>query len=169
MTAFLPTLGVRVTDTYGGLMMRMNRRRVAISVAGAAGVLAVGIAVPTLAFAQDSTPSPAPSASTTAAAPDPSQQRAKHQDELASALAKELGIDKDKVAAALAKVEAAREADHPKPDGHGRPGQPGVDLKTRLDEAVKAGKITQAEADAITKAFDAGVLGGPRGAGPGGK
>jgi len=33
-------------------------------------------------------------------------------------------------------------------------------LKTRLDKAVTDGKLTQAEADAVTKAVEAGVIGG---------
>ena len=45
------------------------------------------------------------------AAPDPKAGHAQRQEEFATALATELGIDKDKVAAALAKIEAARRAD----------------------------------------------------------
>ncbi len=33
-------------------------------------------------------------------------------------------------------------------------------LKSRLNEAVKAGTLTQAEADAVTKAVEKGVIGG---------
>ena len=33
-------------------------------------------------------------------------------------------------------------------------------LKTRLDQAVTDGKLTQAEADAVTKAVENGVIGG---------
>ncbi|RAX47539.1 hypothetical protein DQ354_00740 [Arthrobacter sp. AQ5-06] len=33
-------------------------------------------------------------------------------------------------------------------------------LKTRLDQAVTDGKLTQAEADAVTKAVQNGVIGG---------
>lgn len=33
-------------------------------------------------------------------------------------------------------------------------------LKTKLDQAVTDGKLTQAEADAVTKAVESGVIGG---------
>ena len=35
-----------------------------------------------------------------------------------------------------------------------------AELKTRLDAVVKAGTLTQAEADAVTKAVEKGVIGG---------
>jgi uncharacterized protein (DUF1501 family) len=142
-------------------MMRLSRRKVALSVAGATGLLAVGIAVPTLAYAQDPSPSPSASAPATSAKPDAGQR----QDELAAALADKLGIDKEKVATALAEIRAEREATRTKPDGTARPDRT-AELKTRLDAAVKAGTITQAEADAIVKAAEAGVLGGGGHRGP---
>jgi hypothetical protein len=134
--------------------------------------LAVGVAVPSLAFAQDTTatPSASASASPTNGTHKPGGAHAgQNQDELATALAKELGIDKDKVAAALAKIQTEREANRPKPNPSGTPSAGAkadrtADLKSRLAAAVSAGKLTQAEADAIIKAADAGVLlGGPGG------
>jgi hypothetical protein len=80
-------------------------------------------------------------------------------------------VDKAKVAAALEKVEAARRAEHAgrtpaKPD----PAKRLEDLQTRLDAAVKEGKLTAEESAAIRKAAEAGVLPfGGRPGGPGGK
>jgi hypothetical protein len=141
----------------------MKRRlTIGLGAATAAGALALVLAGPHLAFAQDPTPSPSSGTSTPGAGrPD----RAQHQDDLAAALAAELGIDKDKVAAALAKIDANR----PKPPADAKPPSEAdrtAALKTRLDAAVKAGSITQADEDAILKAFAAGVLSGP--GGPGG-
>jgi hypothetical protein len=75
------------------------------------------------------------------------------QQKLADALAKELGIDSSKVSSALTDLEAAHQAERDKA------------LTDRLDQAVKDGKLTQAEADAVKKAVDAGVIGGGRGLG----
>ncbi len=118
----------------------------------ATGVLAVGIAVPTVAYAADPTPKGSAGA----------QERVHKgldQQKLAAALAKELGLDEQKVADALAKVR-----EQLKPEG-GKPAKPGAtdriaNLKERLAQAVAAGKLTQAEADAILKAHEAGVLNG---------
>lgn len=76
--------------------------------------------------------------------PDPSTRQA----ELAKQLAEKLGIDEAKVTAALTEMEQSEQA--------GRRDQ----LKSRLDQGVTDGKISQADADAVLKAFDAGVLGG---------
>ncbi|GAA2742596.1 hypothetical protein GCM10009868_13160 [Terrabacter aerolatus] len=81
--------------------------------------------------------------------PDP----AARQDELATKLASKLGIDAAKVKAAFADLRAARDADEQKA------------FDDRLAQAVKAGTLTQAEADAVKKAAKAGVIdmhGGPR-------
>jgi hypothetical protein len=78
---------------------------------------------------------------------------APRQQQFASQLAKELGVDEAKVNAALDKLHEDWAADHPADQGRQRP-----DLKTRLDEAVKEGKLTQAEADAVLKAIEGGVL-----------
>jgi hypothetical protein len=148
---------------------------------GAAGALGVTLAA-SPAQAEDPTPSPsssssadpnssAPGSSAPGSAapgstapgagtgrPDRAADRAARQDELAAALATELGIDKAKVAAALEKVQADREADA-KADRL-------ADLKTRLDAAVKEGKLTAEQSAAILKAAEAGVL--PQGGGRGG-
>jgi len=124
----------------------------ALGVTGAAGVLALALAGPNVAFAD---PSPSPSSSSGTTTDDRAAKRAQQQDELAAALAKELGIDKAKVAAALEKVQTERAA--------AAKAERLADLKTRLDAAVTAGKLTRAEADAILKAAENGVLpqGGP--------
>ena len=80
------------------------------------------------------------------------------QDEFATKLAAELGIDASKVKTAIADLRAAHEADEQKA------------FDDRLAQAVKDGKLTQAEADAVKKAAKAGIIGmhgGPRGRGPG--
>jgi hypothetical protein len=128
-----------------------------IGAAGVAGVAALAFAV-SPAQAEDPTPSPSASASSPATGkPDREAARAQRQDELAAALATELGIDKAKVAAALEKVEAARRTEA-KADRI-------ADLKTRLDAAVKDGKLTAEESAAILKAAEAGVF--PQGGGHG--
>ena len=72
----------------------------------------------------------------------------------AEALAKELGIDKAKVTDALTALKTEAQASMKEA------------FKAKLDQAVKDGKLTQAEADAVIKAADAGVIGmggrGPR-------
>jgi hypothetical protein len=131
-------------------------RRTVLIIAGSAAALALGlgIALPTVAAAQDPTPSPSTSAIT------PDQKRAEHLDELAQGLATELGISKEKVAAALEKVLGQQRA-QADADRLAR-------LKERLATAVTEGKITQAQADAILNAAEAGVFpGGPGGHGPG--
>ena len=75
------------------------------------------------------------------------------QQKLADALAAELGIDSSKVSSALADLEAAHEAERDQA------------LTDRLDQAVQDGKLTRAEADAVKKAVDAGVIGGGPGLG----
>ena len=59
-----------------------------------------------------------------------------------------LGVDEAKVKTALDEIRAARQAER------------AAELKTRLDAAVKDGTLTQAEADAVTKAVEKGVIGG---------
>lgn len=76
--------------------------------------------------------------------PDP----AALQGELAKSLAATLGIDEAKVTAALEELRTAEQEER------------AAALKTRLDQAVTDGKLTQAEADAVTKAVQSGIIGG---------
>jgi hypothetical protein len=136
------------------------RRKVAIGVAATGAVLAVALGGASLAQAD---PTPSPSASSSAAPggkADREAKRAQQQADLAAKLAKELGVDQAKVQAALDKISSEQQA-QAKADRLAA-------LKQRLDQAVKDGKLTQAEADAIYKAAESGVLpdGGP--GGPGG-
>ncbi|TDB77021.1 MULTISPECIES: hypothetical protein [unclassified Micromonospora] len=130
----------------------------------AAGVLGVGIAVPTVAFAEN--PTPSPSASSGEKDSGRQERRAQRQAEFAEALAKELGVPTEKVTAALEKLREQHKADRPqRPSAEERQAR----LKERLAQAVKDGKLTQEQADAITKAVEAGVFPGGGGHGPGGR
>ena len=140
------------------------RHKVAIGVAATGAVLAVALGGASLAQAD---PTPSPSASSSAAPggkADRETKRAQQQADLAAKLAKELGVDQAKVQAALDKISSEQQA-QAKADRLAA-------LKQRLDQAVKDGKLTQAEADAIYKAAENGVLpdggpGGPAGHGRG--
>ncbi len=59
-----------------------------------------------------------------------------------------LGIDESKVTAALEELRTEEQSER------------AAALKTRLDKAVADGTLTQAEADAVTKAVEKGVIGG---------
>ncbi|MFX4271175.1 hypothetical protein ACQBAR_11245 [Propionibacteriaceae bacterium Y1685] len=81
--------------------------------------------------------------------PDPAEQRAA----LAKTLAEKLGVDEAKVTTALTEIDEARQAERT------------AELKSRLDQAVSDGTLTRAEADAVLKAAEAGLIqagGGPR-------
>ena len=67
---------------------------------------------------------------------------------MAKALAEKLGLAEDKVTTALAEIREAHQAER------------AAALKERLDAAVQDGTLTQAEADAVTKAVEKGVIGG---------
>lgn len=67
---------------------------------------------------------------------------------LAASLAKSLGIDEAKVKAALEELRAEARKSR------------AADLKPRLDQAVADGTLTRAEADAVMKAVEQGVIGG---------
>ncbi|MEU1886045.1 hypothetical protein ABZ491_11260 [Micromonospora rifamycinica] len=143
----------------------MSKKRLLVGLA-AAGVLGVGIAAPTVAFAEGGS-TPTPSASSEAGkGTDRQSERADRQHEFAEALAKELDVDTDKVTAALEKV---REQHRDRAKGE-RPERPSAEdrqekLAERLAQAVKDGKLTQEQADAITKAVESGVFPGPGGPG----
>ncbi|SDP74648.1 hypothetical protein SAMN04489867_3726 [Pedococcus dokdonensis] len=91
---------------------------------------------------------PTPPAEGTRPTPPTEAQRQAREKAHVAALAKALGVGEAKVQAALDGVRAQREA--------GRR----TDLSTRLDAAVKAGKLSAADQASVLKAFDAGVLGG---------
>ncbi|MCW2809674.1 MAG: hypothetical protein JWP61_132 [Friedmanniella sp.] len=92
------------------------------------------------AFRQANKPTAPPTAGATR--PDPAVRDAA----LATSLASALGVDEAKVTTALTELRTARQSEH------------AAALKTRLDAAVKAGTLTRAEADAVTKAVDKGVI-----------
>ncbi|MEU4779940.1 hypothetical protein [Micromonospora sp. NPDC023633] len=158
-------------------MSRTTRKKHLLAGLAAAGVLGVGLAAPTVAFAADGD-TPTPGASTSASEDgDRQQQRADRQAEFAEKLAQELGLDADKVTAALEKLRAEHKpADRPARGDKGDTADRQAAMKERLAQAVEDGKLTQEQADAVTAAADAGVLPGPGGrgghggpAGPAGK
>lgn len=133
-------------------MTRSIRRKVTfagLGVAGAGALLAVGLAGSGAALAD---PSPSPSGSASAAAPGFGRwaDREARRNERAEKLARELGVDEAKVKAALEKIRTEEQAE-------ARSDRLAA-LKTRLDRAVKDGKLTQAEADAIYKAAENSTL-----------
>ncbi|MFY1595359.1 hypothetical protein [Micromonospora sp. WMMD737] len=150
-------------------MSRTTRKKHMLAGLAAAGVLGVGLAAPTVAFAADGD-TPAPGASTSAAEDsDRQQQRADRHAEFAEKLATELGVDTDKVTAALEKLRGEHKpADRPEKGdrpGKGDPAGRQAAMKERLAQAVEDGKLTQEQADAVTAAAEAGVLPGPGGRG----
>lgn len=74
--------------------------------------------------------------------------RTAEHESLATYLAEQLKVDKAKVLEALNGMDEARQADRT------------TQIRTRLDEAVKAGKLTQAQADAVVAAHESGAMGG---------
>lgn len=80
--------------------------------------------------------------------PSTSQTREQRDPALAKALAEHLGVDEAKVTAALAELRTTRQA------------KQAAALKTKLDAAVTDGTLTRAEADAVAKAVEQGVIGG---------
>ena len=111
-----------------------------LAVLGASGILALGIAAPVTAYATG--------------------DKSSRQQELAAALAKELGVEESKVSAALDKVREEQKKNAPAQGEKPAQADRLAALKERLATAVSAGKLTQAEADAVVKAYEAGVLGG---------
>jgi len=82
------------------------------------------------------------------------QQTAQHE-KLAAFLAKELKVDEAKVLDALNAQQETRQADRT------------AQLKANLDAAVKDGRLTQAQADAILAAHESGAMRGGMGRGMG--
>ena len=80
------------------------------------------------------------------AAPPTDQTPEQRDAALAKALADKLKLDEPKVTQALTEIRAARQAEQT------------AALKERLDAAVADGKLTRAEADAVTKAVEQGVI-----------
>lgn len=97
---------------------------------------------------RDALPRPDQDASQTEA--ERGAARAEHEAAFAKALAAKLNLDESKVTTALGQIRTERNAER------------AAALKPRLDAAIKAGALTQAEADAVTKAVKLGVLGGGR-------
>ncbi|MCX6395022.1 MAG: hypothetical protein NTV23_00875 [Propionibacteriales bacterium] len=109
---------------------------------------------------------PAAPADGTRPTPPTDAERAAHQKALATALATKLNVSEAKVTAALEVAQKAADADRAEHKTQER-----ADLVTRLDAAVKAGTLTEADKTSVLKAFDADLLGhgGPGGrGGPGG-
>ncbi|MEO5982230.1 MAG: hypothetical protein ABIQ13_07945 [Pedococcus sp.] len=82
--------------------------------------------------------------------PPTAAERSVREKARAASLAKELGLSESKVQAAFDALEADRGAARK------------TELSGRLDTAVKDGKLTTADKESVLKAYDAGVLGGPR-------
>lgn len=72
--------------------------------------------------------------------------RTERQAAFAKALASELGIDEAEVTAALDELRTEKETER------------AAQRKAVLDQAVTDGKLTQAEADAVQKAVDQGIV-----------
>jgi hypothetical protein len=79
-------------------------------------------------------------------ATDPAQR----EQQFASKLAAKLGLDGTKVSDAVKTVRAKEKADRQ------------ARLKSRLDQAVKSGKISQSDADAYLRVVDSGALAAAR-------
>lgn len=73
-------------------------------------------------------------------------ERTARQEAFAKALAEELGIDEQKVSDAIAELRSAAAAER------------AATQKERLDRAVTDGSLTQAEADAVAKALEEGIV-----------
>ncbi|GAA3441676.1 hypothetical protein [Planomonospora venezuelensis] len=179
----------------------MNRTKRLVVIAGLGTALTGGLVIPMAAWAD---PAPAPSSSsasaTGTATPSGGERngpRGGHGGLTAAKLAEILGLDEDKVAAALQEVRGDGSA---RPSGGGkeaagqelaealaaelgvtadkitaamdtlreqRAAEAESALSERLKTAVTDGTLAQAEADAVLKAHRAGLLGGHRGGGRG--
>ena len=128
----------------------------------ASGMLALGAGIGLASVASADTPATpnpttTPSSIPTPTSPPPGTERpdwptSPQQDEREAAIIKVLsemlGVDEAEVKAALDEVRAAYEAEGP------------AALDAWLDEAVRSGILTQAEADAIRQAVEQGVNAG---------
>lgn len=132
----------------------MKKQAIGLAAAGAAGAVVLASGVPALAATGDSTASPRTSAPS---AEEWQEMRAEAQRDMAERLAEELGVDVDKVEAALEKVRSEMQDEHQ--------ARHLKSLKERLDQAVSDGELTREQADAILEAAEGGVF---PGAGPGG-
>ncbi|MDR6987398.1 DNA-binding MarR family transcriptional regulator [Paenarthrobacter nitroguajacolicus] len=118
--------------------------RIATELASKLGVDEAKVTEALKAFREANKPTTPPAEGTEGTRPDPTAQDAA----LAKSLAESLGVDEAKVTTALEEIRAEGKAER------------AAALKTKLDKAVTDGKLTQAEADAVTKAVEAGVIGG---------
>ncbi|BCW48337.1 hypothetical protein [Arthrobacter sp. StoSoilB13] len=121
-----------------------DRGQLAADLAAKLGVDEAKVTDALKAFREANKPTTPPTQGTEGTKPD----RAAQEAALAKSLAAALGIDESKVTTALEEIRAAAQQER------------AAALKTRLDKAVADGKLTQAEADAVTKAVEAGVIGG---------
>ncbi|MDO5084067.1 hypothetical protein EII34_14120 [Arachnia propionica] len=78
--------------------------------------------------------------------PPQQEDRSTRETALAKGLAEKLGLDEATVSSALSELRAAADADR------------AARVKQTLDEAVTGGTLTQAEADAVAKAAEAGLV-----------
>lgn len=121
---------------------RGDTTELAKSLATELGVTEATVTEALNAVRDENKPTAEPSAGT--AKPDPTAREAA----LVKGLATKLGLDEATVQTAFDTVQAAGLADR------------AAALKTKLDAAVQAGTLTQAEADAVTKAVEKGVISG---------
>ncbi len=134
----------------------MNVSRRMMAGLAAVPVLVLGAAIP--AAAQDAGEQTTAEESTEATpeestAPTRAERFAQHNQELAAALAEELGLETEAVAAALETVQAEL--------AEQRAAERRAALEERLAAAVADGSLTQEQADALLAAAEAGVLPGP--------
>ncbi|MEV7662116.1 hypothetical protein [Paenarthrobacter sp. NPDC089316] len=128
----------------GGHGHERDGGKIAQELATKLGVDETKVADALKAFRQANKPTTPPAEGTQGSKPDPAEREAA----LAKSLASSLGVDEAKVTTALEEIRSEGKAER------------AAALKTRLDKAVTDGKLTQAEADAVTKAVEAGVIGG---------
>lgn len=122
----------------GGRGQHGDRDGLAQSLAEKLGVDVAKVRTALQDYRQANRPTTKPDPGSTPAAPDDAA--------LAKALAGALDVDEAKVSAALAEIRSARQAERAQA------------VADRLAEAVRAGTLTQTEADAVQKAADAGLV-----------